>query len=431
VKATLRFRFVVLAMVFLASPGVQAQNVVIDWNNIAATTIITNAKEASTASGVWFAYVQLAVYDAVNAIDHRHRPFLFTTDAPDGASKDAAAVAAAHRVLANYFPAQQMNLDPQFASSLATISDTAANISAGIAVGEQAAQALIAARLHDGLLANVPYKPPVGPGFYQRTPPAFAPPIAPWLGQMVPFTMTSATQFFPDEGPDALNSEVWIDDYNQVKTLGALNSTLRTPQQTEIGLFWTEHTGQQYGRAFRNLATLKSLDTSDTARLMAMLWTGYADSVIGCWNAKFSFSFWRPVTAIRAGGGNPQLVGDPAWTPLAATPAHPEYPAAHGCVTGAVSAILAGYFGTQKVQFSVDSLVTHTTHTYDCTNDLMEEVEAARIYAGFHYHHSVVEGRELGRRVAHQLMKEFFRRSNEDREENVEGGSDTNTEQRN
>jgi PAP2 superfamily len=412
-KAILRCLVAALAIILFASTGLQAQNVVIDWNKIASTTIVTNVKQSSAVSGVWFAYVHLAVYDAVNAIDHRYQPYLFTTDAPDGASKDAAAVAAAHRVLANYFPAQQASLDAQFTSSLAALSDTPANISAGVAVGEQAAQALISARSHDGLLANVPYVPPVGPGFYQRTPPAFAPPIAPWLGHMVPFTMTSATEFFPDEGPDALNSEVWIDDYNQVKTLGALNSTVRTPQQTEIGLFWTEHTGQQYSRAFRNLATLRSLDTSATARLMAMLWAGYADSVIGCWNAKYSFSFWRPVTAIRAGGGNPQLTGDPTWTPLGATPAHPEYPAAHGCVTGAVSSILAGYFGTQKMQFSVDSLVTHTTHTYDSTNDLMQEVEAARIYAGFHYHHSVVEGRELGRKVGRQLVKEFFRPSNE------------------
>src|SRR5258707_5184639 len=320
----LRFLATALATILFASSGLQAQNVVIDWNNIASTTIVTNVKQSSALSGVWFAYVHLAVYDAVNAIDHRHQPYLFATDAPDGASKDAAAVAAAHRVLVNYFPAQQASLDAQFASSLAAISDTPANISAGVAVGEQAAQALITALLPDGLPVHVPDTPPVGPGFYQRTPPAFAPPIAPWLGQMVPFTMTSATQFFPDEGPDALNSEIWIDDYNQVKVLGALNSTVRTPQQTEIGLFWTEHTGQQYARAFRNLATPKALDTSDTARLMAMLWTGYADSVIGCWNAKFTFSFWRPVTAIRAVGGNPNLAGDPARTPLASTPKAPQ-----------------------------------------------------------------------------------------------------------
>jgi hypothetical protein len=173
-------------------------------------------------------------------------------------------------------------------------------------------------------------------------------------------------------------------------------------------LFWTEHTGQQYSRAFRNLAVQKGLSTSDTARLMAMLWAGYADAGIGCWNAKFSFSFWRPVTAIRAGGGNPELTSDPNWTPLANTPAHPEYPAAHGCVTGAVSTILKGYFGTPDVHFSVDSLVTHTTHSFSSTRDLMDEVEHARIYAGFHYHHSIIQGKALGRKVAHQLLEEFF-----------------------
>ena len=404
----LRYVVAFALTVTLCSCELRAQNVVIDWNKIASTTIVTNGKEASATSSVWFAYVQLAVYDAVNAIDHRYQPYVFTTQAPVGASKDAAAAAAAHRILANYFPAQQVTLDAQFTASVSAISDTGANIAAGVSVGEQAAEALIAARASDGLLANVPYTPPIGLGFWQPTPPAFAKPITPWLGQMVPFTMTSAGQFFPDEGPTPLDSQQWIDDYNQVKTLGAINSTVRTPQQTEIGLFWTEHTGQQYARAFRGLAAQQGLDTSQTARLMAMLWAGFADSVIGCWNAKFSFSFWRPVTAIRAGGGNSALTGDPLWTPLGATPAHPEYPAAHGCVTGAISTILASYFGTPNLQFSVDSLVTHTVHTFNSTHDLLAEVEYARIYAGFHYHHSVVQGKVLGTKVAHQLAQNFF-----------------------
>ena len=277
-------RFVLsLALAALAATRVNAQNVVVDWDAVASTTIVSNAKEASVASGVWFAYVHLAVFDAVTSIDHRFQPYLFTTQAPAGASKDAAAAAAAHRILLNYFPAQQASLNAALASSLAAISDTSANISAGVAVGEAAAQALINARGSDGLLVNFPYTPPVGPGLYQRTPPAFAAPLTPWLGQMAPFTMMSAAQFFPDEGPDALDSQQWIDDYNQVKTLGAINSTVRTPLQTEIGLFWTEHTGQQYGRAFRTLATQKGLGTSDTARLMAMLWAAYADAGIGCW----------------------------------------------------------------------------------------------------------------------------------------------------
>ena len=399
-----------LAIILLTAACVNAQNVVVQWNAIASETIVTNHAQASVASGVWFAYVHLAVYDAVNAIDHRFQPYLFTTDPPAGANKDAAAVAAAHRVLVQYFPSDQASLDAQYASSIAAIPDTAANVSAGVTVGEASAQTMIAARANDGLLASVPYNPPVGPGFWLPTPPAYAPhPLTPWLGQMVPFTMTSAAQFLPDEGPSPLNSQEWIDDYTQVMTLGALNSTVRTPQQTEIGLFWTEHTGKQYARAFRTLATEKGLDTSDTARLMAMLWAAYADAGIGGWNAKFFFSFWRPVTAIRAGGGNPALTADPSWLPLANTPNHPEYPAAHGFVTGAVSTILAGYFGTPNVTFSVDSVVTNTTHYFTSTTDLMHEVELARIYAGFHYHHSVIEGKVLGQKVAHQLMQQNFR----------------------
>jgi len=396
------------AVALLLAICASAQNVVVQWDAIASTTIISNAKEASVASGVWLAYVHLAVFDAVNAIDHRYHPYLFTANPPAGANRDAAAVAAAHRVLVAYFPAQQSALDTQYTGSIAAISDSPANISAGVALGEASAQTLITARANDGLLANVPYTPPTGPGFWQPTPPAFGPPLTPWLGQMVPFTMTNASQFFPDEGPNALDSQQWIDDYNQVKTLGAINSTVRTPEQTEIGLFWTEHTGKQYARAFQNLATQQGFGTLDTARLMAMLWAGYADAGIGCWNAKFSVSFWRPVTAIQAGGGNPALVADPTWLPLANTPSHPEYPAAHGCATGAVSTILAGYFGSPKVTFSVDSKVTNTTHTFTSTAALMNQVEKARIYAGFHYHHSVIEGKVLGTKVAHQLLEHYF-----------------------
>jgi hypothetical protein len=406
---TLGLLAMVLMLSLLATNRAQAQNPVIGWDAIASTTIVTNAHEPPAVAAVWFAYVHLAVYDAVNAIDQQHQPYLFTTDAPAGASEDAAAIAAAHRVLVHYFPAQQTTLDGQFTTSIAALTDTPASIAAGEAVGESAAQALIAARANDGLLANVPYTPPVGPGFWQPTPPLFGPPLAPWLGQMVPFTMTSAAQFFPHDGPDRLQSKRWIDDYTETMSLGALNSTVRTSEQTEIGLFWTEHPNQQYARAFRGLAIQEGLDTADTARLMAMLTAGLADGAIGCFNAKYTYSFWRPVTAIPAGGGNSKLTADLGWTPLGSTPSHPEYPAAHGCVTGAVAAILEGYFGTPNVRFSVDSLVTNTTHVFNNTDDLINEVKNARIYAGFHYRHSVDDGARLGQRVAEQLLKQFFK----------------------
>ena len=172
-----------VVIAFLLATCAGAQNVVVQWNAIASTTIISNAKESSVASGVWLAYVQLAVFDAVNAIDHRYHPYLFTANFAAGANHDAAAVAAAHRVLVAYFPTQQPVLDAQYATSIAAISDTAARISIGVGVGEASAQTLITARANDGLLANITYTPPTGPGYWQPTPPAFGPAVTPWLGR--------------------------------------------------------------------------------------------------------------------------------------------------------------------------------------------------------------------------------------------------------
>ena len=403
----------------LVPAGSHAQNVVTEWNANASATIVANGGKASTASGVWFAYTSIAVYDAVNAIHHRFRPFYYESSAPGGASDEAAAIAAAHRILVTYFPAQQAALDARFSASSANITAAPAAKAAGITVGEAAAEALIAARANDGLEASVVYTPGSGPGVWQPTPPKFLPALTPWLGQMRPFTMTRASQFLP-EGPTSLESQEWIDDYNEVRSLGDLHSIVRTPEQSEIGLFWTEHTGRQYARAFGYLAANYKLDVVDSARMMAMLWTGYADSVIGCFNAKYTYNFWRPVTAIRAGGGNADLSADPDWTPLGVTPNHPEYPAAHGCVTGTVSSLIRHYFGTRKVHIVVDSLAfadgVHT-HTFDDTKDLFDEVFWARIYAGFHYRHSLDDGGELGKQISRQLFGKYFRPVNDERDE--------------
>jgi hypothetical protein len=400
-----------LTVSFLTTFRLRAGNVVTDWNTIASAAIVKNGGKASTPSGVWFAYTSLAVYDAVNAITRQYRPFYYQGAGSPGASVDAAAVAAAHRILVNYFPSQQNDLDSKFATSLLSINGAADAKDAGVTTGEAAAAAVIAARSGDGLEANVPYIPGTGPGAWIPTPPAYAPPLAPWLGQMRPFTMSTAADYVP-EGPTPLGSEQWKRDYNLVRVLGGANSTLRSADEREIGLFWTEHTGQQYARAFGYLADAYNLSVPDTARLMAILWTGYADSVIGCFNAKYKYGFWRPVTAIPAGGGNPDLSADSAWLPLASTPSHPEYPAAHGCITGAVSALIAGSFGTTKVHMVADSLAFQDgvhAHTFEDTRDLMDEVFWARIYAGFHYYHSLEDGRELGATVARELLRNHFR----------------------
>ena len=395
----------------LLSLGVQAGNVVTDWNTIASTTIVKNGGKGSTPSGVWFAYTSIAVYDAVSAITGQYRTFYYQGSGPQGASSEAAAAAAAHRILVNYFPAQQSDLDSKFNTTLSNISAEGRAKDSGVAVGEAAAAALISARGGDGLEANVIYTPGTGAGAWVPTPPAFAAPLAPWLGQMRPFTMSSAADFLTD-GPTPLGSEQWKRDYNLVRVFGGANSALRSPEEREIGLFWTEHTGQQYARAFGYLADSYGLGVTDTARLMAILWTGYADSVIGCFNAKYKYGFWRPVTAITAGGGIANSNGDPLWAPLAGTPNHPEYPAAHGCITGALSNLIAGYFGTTRVHVTVDSTAFQDgvhTHTFEDTRDLFDEVFWARMYAGFHYFHSLKDGGDLGARVASGLLRNHFR----------------------
>jgi hypothetical protein len=395
-----------------------AANVVTDWNAIASATIVKNGKKASTPSGVWFAYTSIAVYDAVNAITGQYRTFYYRGGGPRDGSTEAAAAAAAHRILVNYFPDQQKDLDTQFATTLSNISADAHLKAEGVTVGEAAAAALISARTGDGLEAHVTYTPGTGPGAWAPTPPAFAAPLTPWLGQMRPFIMTTAADHRPD-GPTPLGSEPWKRDYTLTRVFGDKVSVLRSEAESEIGLFWTEHTGQQYARAFGYLANTYALSVTDTARLMAVLWTGYADAVIGCFDAKYTYGFWRPVTAIQAGGGNSGLVADTAWSSLGTTPNHPEYPAAHGCVTGAVSTLIAGYFGTTKVHFVVDSKAFQDgihTHTFEDTRDLMDEVFWARIYAGFHYFHSLEDGRQLGSTVARQLLRNHFRLENDNSE---------------
>jgi len=402
-----------LTITLLATACLQAQNVVTDWNTIASSTIVANGGKASVASGVWFAYVSIAVYDAVNAIHRTYEPFYYDGVAPARTSDEAAAVAAAHRVLVSYFPAQQTNLDAAYSKSLNAIVASARAKADGVAIGEASAAVLVAQRAGDGLEANVPYTPGSGPGVWQPTPPAFLPALTPWLGHMQPFTMKSAAQFLPD-GPTPLADERWVAEYNETRLFGNAISPIRSVAQSEIGLFWAVHTGQQYSRAFGYLAQNYRLNLIESARLLAILWTGYADVGIACWNAKFTYNFWRPVTAVLAGGANLELIPDLGWISLATTPNHPEYPAAHGCVTGVSSSLVEDFFGSRKVHIVVDNTTTFNdgvhTHIFDSTADWFEEVYWARILAGLHFHHSLEDGGFLGRQVASLVFENHFRR---------------------
>jgi hypothetical protein len=393
-----------------AGSAIAAGDAVTFWNETATITSAVHLGRAPATSPVDLAYVHAAIYDVVVALRGGYRPFIVAVaDAPADASLDAAVAAAARRVLVTLFPGDQAYIDGRYVSATIGIPDGQSKED-GLAFGEQVALSMLAARAGDGWNAAVPYVPSSGPGVWQPTPPAFATAIAPWLAVMRPFTFDSGSRFRVDP-PPTLDSAQWAEDYNEVRAIGSLTSTTRSATETEIARFYGEHAGIQYARIFRDLATKKGLSVEENARLFAMLYVASADALIGCWDSKYHYSFWRPVTAIRAGDtdGNPLTPIDSDWTPLLTTPAHPEYPSAHGCFTAAVAETLAAFFGTKKIGITLTSTFPGTVpHTFASTDEMIREIIDARVFAGIHYRTSVMRGTVLGRRVAHWVARNYF-----------------------
>ncbi|MBS0579251.1 MAG: vanadium-dependent haloperoxidase [Proteobacteria bacterium] len=399
-----------------ASPA-GAQNAIVSWHAVMETSVAGSGRKNAVALP-YYAYVDVAMYDAVSAIDHRLQPFAVEVAGSRGASEDAAAASAAHDVLVHYLPAQTATFDAALASSLAAIPDGQSKTD-GIHIGQAVAAQWLALRAGDGLEVPIVYTPGHGPGIWEQVPTYPAPPpntppppVAVWLAHFKPFAMTSADQFLADiPPPPSLTSPIWTINFNLTKAYGAQNSTVRTPAQTEIGRFWTDDAAAQYSRAFRGLVASQRLGTAAAARLGAMYTVAAADAVTACFNAKYHFAFWRPYTAIHDADtdGNPNTVPDPNWVPLAVTPGHPEYPAAHGCVTEAVMDALTAYFEDDEVPYSVNSVVTGTTHSFNSFEDVVAEVDNARVYGGMHYRHSVKEGNRLGRMVTEYMLRNHFR----------------------
>jgi hypothetical protein len=406
---------VILVLAMLLPIGAKA-DAVSDWSLIANTVVITNAATRPPASMIDLAYVHAAIYDAVNAIDGRYSVFsVAPSTATAGASPEAATAAAAYTMLKALYPAQQAFLDTVYANYLLSIPAGIAQ-TRGIAVGTEVAAAFIAVRTGDGRNANVPYVFGSGPGVYQITPGAPPPPITPlfpWIAQMRPFTLQSPSQFRA-EGPPNLTSAQWAEDFNEVKAFGALNGSLRTPEQTAIGWFYVENPGVQVNRNIRGVAAAHGLSIVDSARFFAQAYVTIADSLIACWDSKYYYNFWRPVTAIRNADsdGNSQTEADLSWAPLATTPAHPEYPAAHSCVTSALAHSLEDFFGDQQLNVTLTSTsvpgMPLAARTFARPRDMIAEVIDARVYAGFHYRTSGVHGIVIGDKVAHWVSKHYF-----------------------
>jgi hypothetical protein len=393
-----------------------AGNAAQQWDQIAQDAVIAKVP-FQIESFVYMAYVNGAVYDAVTSIEGGYQPLIARVGAVSGASADAAIAAAAHDTLVYYLGPSDL-LDCYLG-----MSDTQA---AGAAVGRAAAENMIAARMNDGRLTPFGTTsgtvPAAAPGVWQPTPPAFAAPQTPWAADVTPFVDTQRREFLPPP-PPPLGSRLWADDYNEIKSWGRATGSPRTAEQSDIARFWTTNTVRQYNTAFRDMATQHGLDLLQTTRLIAEGSIVAADTGIACLHAKYTYWFWRPVTAINplargtavGDDGNPRTQEEPGWTPLVATPNHPEYPAAHGCVTSAMAEVFSDFLGTNDIDLTVTSSVVSpifgSTRHFATADDLRTEILYARLWAGLHYRNSSEEGLKLGRKVAHFDLTHAFART--------------------
>ena len=371
------------------------------WNKIAEDTIVGSG--AFQGEGfVYMAYVSMAMDRAVNPGERQ------------GQSPDAAVTESAYRILVHYFPANAPDLTALHDAALAAIADGPAKRN-GIVHGRLAADKVLRQRASDGLQTPIGSTSPFptlarGPGVWRLTPPAYAATQTPWMATMRPFGLKSADQFLPPP-PPSLQSQQWVDAFNEVKSLGAT----RTPDQTAVAIFWTANVVPQYNGLARSIATNTSLDVPDTARLLATVNQVGADAMIAMMNAKYHYLFWRPVSAIDPTSvtndvfgpvpgfddRNPLTVEQPGWRSLVATPNHPEYPSAHATITSAVAEVLTHLLGTDQLDVDVQGTPSlSVTRHFATADDLRADADNARVWAGLHYRFSVQAGSLLGRQVA-------------------------------
>jgi hypothetical protein len=412
-----------------AAPAVAAVNEVLNWNKIAVETLVAfppAAGGAPPASQINVGMTQGAVYDAVNAIEPRREPYLLERRFATSASKEAAVVTAAYRVLtwiiatAPAFPTTwvpdkgtlQQRLDAALAASLGAIADSASKTE-GIAAGNAAADVMIAARQNDGRFGPSQWVPNSDPGHWQPDVIGGMPQLdpTPWVGGVRPFLMTSSSQFRTD-GPNALTSTAYAEDFNEVKALGSVNSTARTPEQTHIAIFWQSTPIATWNAVARELAERFGTDLVDSAALFAMQNLTAADAGINCWNDKYYWDFWRPAHAIHeaARDGNPATEPDPSWTQLITAP-YPEHPSGHLCQDGSHLRVLQRFFGTDKPVggFEVTSArFPGEVRHFDRFSQPIKEIIEARIWAGLHFRTADVQAQILGRKVAHYMANHYF-----------------------
>lgn len=402
---------VVAAAVALASLSARA-DVVTDWNQI---TLDATHLVVGFAGGSWFqvrtlAHTHAAIFDAVNAIERKYAPYAVDIKAPAGASTDAAAASAAHAVLAAESPTQKAVLDRALAATLAKVPDGAGK-SDGIALGKEVATKLLALRSDDGATDPAVFQvPPPAPGVWQQTP-QFGPPIY-YAWRKVPPMAIKDVRGYDIGGPPALDSPRYARDYNEIKAVGARNSTTRSAEQTAVAVYWTVQTMIPWNKAAQAAATARNLSVVDSARLFALLNIAAHDTQVVGSEQKYRYNYWRPYNAIRfAGGpGSPALASDPNWEPVINTPGFPDYPAGHCITSGGALGVLLALFPDDKVSVS-DTHIPRVgvVRSWTSFTQMATEVENARVWGGIHFRSADEDGTRMGRKIGVDVVNTVLR----------------------
>ena len=390
--------------ILAAAPGAHA-DVVTDANARAADVVSRIPAPPITVR--MMAIVQVSVFEAVNAITGRYPAYRAKMTAAPGASVEAAVASATRAALLKLLPAQQAAIETDYQALLGSVPDGPAK-TAGIAVGEQAAAAIVALCADDGTVAPDVYRPHTAAGVYVPT----VGPATPHWGKRRPWVMPRGDHFRPGP-PPGLTSDTWARDYNEIKAVGATNSTQRTPEQTAIAKFWEATAPVVYWPIARSVAGAPGRDVTDNARLFAVAAMAMDDALIAVFDAKYTYNLWRPVTAIRNGDldGNNATERDPGWTPFISTPIHPEYPCAHCIVAGALGAVLAAEIGSGPTPTlsSASPTAGGAVRTWTSVDDFTKEVAQARIYDGVHYRTSTEVGSAMGTKIGELAVKSLPR----------------------
>jgi hypothetical protein len=394
----------VLVTLLATSPPAQASDAVLEWNQIALAATVT-ANQGPVPQIRSMAIVHVSMHDAVNAITREYDTYL-NIHRRVWASADAAAIGAAHYALVNLFPGQIDALNAARAASLTTHGVRESD--PGVRFGATVAAAVVKRRSTDGSAqAQFPYTAPGAgtPGVWVAT--SAAPALLPGWGSVTPWVIRKVSHFRPD-GPPSLRSRRYGRDYNEVREIGSLTSATRTAEETEIARFWLASPSVIWNGVARQTIAARQLDLSSTARAFALLYLAAADASIVCWDAKYRFNFWRPLTAIQQGDadGNDRTSGDPTWAPLFPTPPHPDYLSGHATNSSAMATILKRILGDQQEEPIVATSPTNPgfERRWESFSEGIEEVIDARIFSGIHYRSADEDGARVGRAVAQYVM---------------------------